>query len=281
MVGITSKIMMAEMRRQQKLSQDIVEGQTAISSGIGLTKPSQNVLAWVQLSEVGRAQAQQGAWQTNVSYGLTRAGNADANLSEIDNMLKRAQELITSARNGSLNQTGRAAIAEELGTIRTTVNELLNQNDFQGTPVFDDGESVLVPVSRGLNLAVVGTKEEVSSGIDVNGASLSFDDILAQSVAAIQSGSDADIQASLKAVQAAQSHLTVERAKQGVRADRLETVGDRLTGVDLDLGEQRKDLESTDLQDVISRLQANLLQLEAAQSAFARINQKTLFDLIG
>lgn len=281
MVGITSKIMMAEMRRQQKLSQDIVEGQTAISSGIGLTKPSQNVLAWVQLSEVGRAQAQQGAWQTNVSYGLTRAGNADANLSEIDNMLKRAQELITSARNGSLNQTGRAAIAEELGTIRTTVNELLNQKDFQGTPVFDDGESVLVPVSRGLNLAVVGTKEEVSSGIDVNGASLSFDDILAQSVAAIQSGSDADIQASLKAVQAAQSHLTVERAKQGVRADRLETVGDRLTGVDLDLGEQRKDLESTDLQDVISRLQANLLQLEAAQSAFARINQKTLFDLIG
>lgn len=281
MVGITSKIMMAEMRRQQKLSQDIVEGQTAISSGIGLTKPSQNVLAWVQLSEVGRAQAQQGAWQTNVSYGLTRAGNADANLSEIDNMLKRAQELITSARNGSLNEPGRMAIAEELGTIRTTVNELLNQKDFQGTPVFDDGESVLVPVSRGLNLAVVGTKEEVSSGIDVNGASLSFDDILAQSVAAIQSGSDADIQASLKAVQAAQSHLTVERAKQGVRADRLETVGDRLTGVDLDLGEQRKDLESTDLQDVISRLQANLLQLEAAQSAFARINQKTLFDLIG
>lgn len=281
MVGITSKIMMAEMRRQQKLSQDIVEGQTAISSGIGLTKPSQNVLAWVQLSEVGRAQAQQGAWQSNVSYGLTRAGNADANLSEIDNMLKRAQELITSARNGSLNEPGRMAIAEELGTIRTTVNELLNQKDFQGTPVFDDGESVLVPVSRGLNLAVVGTKEEVSSGIDVNGASLSFDDILAQSVAAIQSGSDADIQASLKAVQAAQSHLTVERAKQGVRADRLETVGDRLTGVDLDLGEQRKDLESTDLQDVISRLQANLLQLEAAQSAFARINQKTLFDLIG
>lgn len=281
MVGITSKIMMAEMRRQQKLSQDIVEGQTAISSGIGLTKPSQNVLAWVQLSEVGRAQAQQGAWQTNVSYGLTRAGNADANLSEIDNMLKRAQELITSARNGSLNEPGRMAIAEELGTIRTTVNELLNQKDFQGTPVFDDGESVLVPVSRGLNLAVVGTKEEVSSGIDVNGASLSFDDILAQSVAAIQSGADADIQASLKAVQAAQSHLTVERAKQGVRADRLETVGDRLTGVDLDLGEQRKDLESTDLQDVISRLQANLLQLEAAQSAFARINQKTLFDLIG
>ena len=179
MVGITSKIMIAEMRRQQQLSQSIVDGQTAISSGVSLTKPSQDVLAWVQLSEVGRAQAQQSAWQSNVSYGSARAGNAEANLSEMDNLLKRAQELVTSARNGSLNDTSRAALTEELSTIRTTVNELLNQKDYQGTPVFDDGQSVLVPVSRGLNLAVVGTKQEVSEGIDVNGTPMSIDDILA------------------------------------------------------------------------------------------------------
>jgi flagellar hook-associated protein 3 FlgL len=65
-----------------------------------------------------------------------------------------------------------------------------------------------------------------------------------------------------------------------VRADRLETVGDRLTDVDLDLSDRREDLQSTNLQEVISRVQAQLLQLEAAQSAFARINRQTLFDLI-
>ena len=281
MVGITNKIMIAEMRRQQKLSQSIVDGQTAISTGITLNKPSDDALAWVQVSDIGRAQAQQAAWQANVSYGTTRAATAESNLSEINNLLTRAQELVTSARNGSLNDTSRAAIVEELGTIRTTIDEMLNQKDYQGTPVFDEGQSTLVPVSRGLNLAVVGTRQEVSEGIDVNGAPMSINDVLSASMSAIQSGVDADIATSLDGVKAAQAHITVEQAKQGVRSDRLEVIGDRLTDVDIDLTERRADLESTDLQQVISRLQSQLLQLEAAQSAYARINQKTLFDIIG
>ena len=280
MVGITNKIMIAEMRRQQKLSQSIVDGQTAISTGITLNKPSDDALAWVQVSDIGRAQAQQAAWQANVSYGTTRAATAESNLSEINNLLTRAQELVTSARNGSLNDTSRAAIVEELGTIRTTIDEMLNQKDYQGTPVFDEGQSTLVPVSRGLNLAVVGTRQEVSEGIDVDGAAMSIDEILAASIAAIEGGVDADIAGALDEVKAAQSHITIEQAKQGVRSDRLEVIGTRLTDIDIDLTERRANLESTDLQEVISRVQSQLLQLEAAQSAYARINQQTLFDLI-
>lgn len=280
MVGITNKIMIAEMRRQQKLSQSIVDGQTAISTGITLNKPSDDALAWVQVSDIGRAQAQQAAWQANVSYGTTRAATAESNLSEINNLLTRAQELVTSARNGSLNDTSRAAIVEELGTIRTTIDEMLNQKDYQGTPVFDEGQSTLVPVSRGLNLAVVGTRQEVSEGIDVDGAAMSIDEILAASITAIEGGVDADIAGALSGVKAAQSHITIEQARQGVRSDRLEVIGTRLTDIDIDLTERRANLESTDLQEVISRVQSQLLQLEAAQSAYARINQQTLFDLI-
>lgn len=280
MVGITNKIMLAEIRRQQKLSQDLIDGQTAISTGITLNKPSDDALAWVQVSDIGRAQAQQAAWQTNISYGTARAGNAEANLSEIDNLLTRAQTLVTSARNGSLNDTSRAAIVEEMSTIRTTIDELLNQKDYQGVSVFDDGQSVLVPVSKGLNLPVVATRQNVSEGIDVNGAPMSIDAILAQSIAAVQGGNDAAIATSLESVRAAQSHITVEQARQGVRSDRLEVVGTRLTDIGLDLTERRADLESADLQDVIAKFKAQSLQLEAAQATFARINQQTLFDLI-
>ena len=49
----------------------------------------------------------------------------------------------------------------------------------------------------------------------------------------------------------------------------------------LDYTERRADLESTNLSQVIANVSAQLLQLEAAQSAFARINRQTLFDLIG
>lgn len=280
MVGITNKIMLAEIRRQQQLSQNIVDGQTAISTGISLNKPSDDALAWVQVSDIGRAQAQQSAWQTNISYGKTRAANAEANLSEVNNLLTRAQELVTSARNGSLNDTSRAAIVEEMSTIRTTINELLNQTDYQGVSVFDDEQSVLVPVSRGLNLAVVATRQDVSEGIDVNGTPMSIDAILGQSIDALQNGDDTAIAAGLDAIKLGQSHITVELARQGVRANRLDVVGDRLTDIDLDLTDRRASLESADLTEIISNVKAQLLQLEAAQSAFARINQQTLFDLI-
>lgn len=280
MVGITNKTLIAEIRRQQQLSQGIVEGQTAISTGITLTKPSDNSLAWVQVSEIGKAQAQQSAWQANVSYGATRAANAEANLEQITTLLVRAQELVTSARNGALNDSGRAAIVEEMKTIRATIGSLLTQTDYQGVPVFDDTQSVLVPVSRGLNLAVVGTRQEVSEGIDVNGTPMSLDAILAGSVTALESGTDADLVTALGSIRVGQAHIVVEQAKQGVRGDRLDVIGERLTTVDLDLTERRQGLESTDLAEVISSVKSKLLQLEAAQSAFARINQQTLFDLI-
>lgn len=280
MVGITQKTLIAEIRRQQQLSQSIVDGQTAISTGITLTKPSDNALAWVQVSDLGRAQAQQAAWQTNVSYGVTRAGNAEANLDEINNLLTRAQELITRARNGALNDTSRTAAAEEMKTIRTTVSSLLNQKDYQGVPVFDDTQSILVPVSRGLNLTVVGTRQSVSEGIDVNGTPLTLDDILGQAVTALESGTDTDLADALNAIKDGQDHIVVEQAKQGVRGDRLDVIGSRLTSIDIDLKERRQDLESTDLTEVISSVKSKLLQLEAAQSAFARINQQTLFDLL-
>ncbi|WP_176591954.1 flagellin [Sphingobium sp. EM0848] len=280
MVGITNKVLLAEIRRQQQLSQDIVNGQTAISTGKTLTKPSDNALAWVQVSDIGRAQAQQAAWQSNVSTGTTRATTAEANLDEMNNLLTRAQELMTSARNGAMNDTGKAAIVEEMKTIRSTISSLLNQKDYNGVPVFDDGQSVLVPVSRGLNLAVVGTKQDISEGIDVNGTPMSLDDILGQSITALQSGTDTDVAAGLDAIKAGQQHVVLEQTKQGVRGDRLDTIGTRLTNVDLDLTERRQNLESTDLSTVISTVSAKLTQLNAAQSAFARINQQTLFDLI-
>ena len=198
----------------------------------------------------------------------------------MNSLLTRAQELMTRARNGSLNATDKTAIVQEMTTIRSTIDSLLNQKDYSGVPAFDDGQSVLVPVSRGLNLAVVGTRQEVSEGIDVNGTPMTLDAILDQSITALQSGTDSDVAAGLDAIKAAQNHIVLEQTKQGVRSDRLDVIGTRLTNVDLDLKERRSGLESTDLQDVISSVSAKLLQLEAAQSAFARINQQNLFDLL-
>ena len=96
----------------------------------------------------------------------------------------------------------------------------------------------------------------------------------------IEAGNDDALAASVSAVQAGQEHIAIEETRQGVRLGRLEDIGTRLTDVDLDLNDRRTELESSDMTEVIASVKAKLIQLEAAQTAFARINQQTLFDLI-
>jgi flagellar hook-associated protein 3 FlgL len=55
---------------------------------------------------------------------------------------------------------------------------------------------------------------------------------------------------------------------------------DRLTDRQLQLAESRSVLEDTDLTEAIANVQAKLTTLQAAQGAFSRIAQQTLFDLI-
>src|SRR3546814_4437339 len=85
----------------------------------------------------------------------------------------RAQELLVQASSTSTGDTGRMAIASDLRGIRETLSVLLNETDYQGIPVFDDGTPTRIPVGRGIQLEAVGTRQSISEGIDVNGTPMS------------------------------------------------------------------------------------------------------------
>jgi len=281
MVAITQQTLIAEIKRQQALSRSIAADQEALSSGKKLSTASQDPQTWVQISEIGRAQAQQTAWSANVAYGKTRSAKAESNLDEISNLLARARELTISASNGAIGTQDKAAYVTELQSIKTNISELLNEKDYQGLPVYDDGTAVQVPISRGLSIDVVGTRQQISEGIDVGtGTPMTLDDIFDAAIAAAQGTSAADQTAAVGLFDSATSHIVLQQSLQGVRADRLDAAGERLTDVDLTLAERRSGLEDTDLTEVITSMQGKLLTLEAAQAALARINRQSLFDLI-
>lgn len=280
MVSISLQSMADEIRRQQKLSQSIAQDQRAVSTGTRLTQPSQDPQAWVQISEIGRGQAQQQAWLDNVGFGTTRAKKAQANLDEINLQFSRARELLVQASTGSLDAAGKAAIVTSLQSLRGVVGDLLDEKDYQGVPVFDDTVSTKVPVSRGLTLDVVAIRQSVAEGVDVNGTPMTLDAILAQAVAAVQSGTDTDRQNALTAVEKGLDHVILNQSVQGIRTDRLETVSNRLRDLGVSLSERRSKLEDTDLTSTLAGLQSKLLTLEAAQAAFTRINRQSLWDLL-
>lgn len=280
MVAITAQTLADEIRRQKALSQSISADQAAVSSGKRITKASQDPLAWVQVSDLARQQSQQAAWASNVNYAQSRDAKASSNLTELNNVFKRAQELMVKATTATTSASDLNAIAAELRNIRTVATELLSEKDFQGTPVFDNGVSTAVPVSRGINLQVVGTFAQVSSGITVGNTTKSLDDILGDALASVTTGTAADRTAALSGVNNGLDHIINQQAEQGIRGDRLETAKDRLIDVDLTLIDRRSALEDTDVASTLANVQSKLTTLQAAQAVFAKINQQSLFDLI-
>lgn len=280
MVAITAQTMADEIRRQQKLANSITDLQAAISSGKQLTKSSQDPQAWVQISEIGRAQAQQSAWATNIAYAQSRAQKAETNLSDISSLLTRAQELMVTAKTGTLDDANRAAIATELEGIRTSIADLLSEKDYMGVSIFDEGAPTMIPVGKNYSIDAVPTRESLSQNIDVGGTPMSLDAILQQAITAVTTRDTAGLESSMTAVGAAGDHITLALTMQGVRSDRLEKASIRIDNVSMNLADRRSTLEETDLSTAIMTIQAKMLSLQAAQITYAQINQQTLFDLI-
>jgi flagellar hook-associated protein 3 FlgL len=158
-----------------------------------------------------------------------------------------------------------------------SVHDLLNQTDYQGTPVFDDQYTVDIPVGAGLAVDAVATRQSIS---DNAVGSLSLEDVLQAALDAVNGGTAADMKTSLTNSRAALDHVIVAQSIQGVRQQRIDDVSERIIDKKLSLTERRSGLEDTDVGEVITKLQSRLTTLEAAQAAFARIGKQSLFDLL-
>lgn len=277
MVFITTQSLNAEIARQQRMAKEIANEQGKISTGHKINVASDNPQDWVQISLVGRQQSITTAWKDNLTFAESRAAKASTNLNDINGLMTQVTDLLVTSTSTAQGSPGREAVAQQLEGIRQTINDLLNQTDYQGQPVFDVTNPVNVPVGAGLSVESVPTRESIAN--DVVG-SRSLDQVLADAIAAVRTGTDEERGTALNDARTALDHVIVQQSVQGVRAQRLEDIGDRLTDSALTLTERRSTLEDTELTETITKLQQKLLTLEAAQSAFARISRQSLFDLI-
>ena len=277
---INSQSVTTEIMRQQSVSRDIAKLQTQISSGAKFDAPSDNPQDWIQISAIGRQQSLATAWKSNLDFATSRAAQASSSLDDVNNLMTRVTELLVKSTSTSADSPGAEAVAQELQGIKDQVSSILNQKDYQGTPTFDDTSSVNIPVGQGLSVQAVGTRQSIENGVPTSGGPKTIYDVLDAAIAAVKSGDKAAQSVSLTDTRTALDHVITAQSQQGVRAQRLDDETQRLTNTNLNLTERRSNLEDTDLSTVVSQLQAKLLTLQAAQTAFAKINQQSLFSLI-
>jgi flagellar hook-associated protein 3 FlgL len=276
MINGTSFRMTMEINRQTRLSQEIARSQAEITAGKRILAPSDDPIGAARVTELNRTQATEAVWLRNADAAMALADRADSTLGSVNNALDRAKELMLSAANGTMSADNRATIALELQGIAEEIASLRGTVDARGEPLFRTNGALEIPVQEGVRISPVPDRNSIFG---------SSSDIVSVITAAAAAVVEPDptlrgpaMQASMTAIDTANTRVVNSRGEVGVQASRLDKIRDQLSDSAIQLEEQKGQIEDVDLAGAVNRISAKQVSLAAAQAIFARLSRQTLFD---
>lgn len=275
MINATGNRMTREIARQSKLASQVEKLQIQISTGKKLQRMSDDPVASRRIATIGKTQSSMDSWATNINAGKALVSQADGVLKSAGDLLSRANELTLSASSDTMSAADRATIAAELNAIADQLDSLAATRDSNGEPLFAAGNARVVRFDADISFAPVPSAAAV---FVVGGNSLSTS--VRDAATAVSAGDRTAMGASLTTLSSAIMHNADQHAGLGLSGSRLDRVADSLASRGITLADERSSVEDTDLSAAIAQLNAADLTLSAAQSAFAKINRRTLFDLL-
>lgn len=285
MISGTRARLTAEIARQTRLAQEIARGQADISSNTRLQAPSDDPAAAARVADIRRTQADQKIWSANLEAASGVAAQVDTTLKGVGTAIDRARELMLSASTDTLSASDRAAIAIELRGIADDIQGYAAETDSRGYPLFPTTDALLIPISSSVRVAATASRGAIFGNVPTGAGPADLEQIIRAAADATEIADKtqrtAASAAALTDIEAASDHMSAVRGEQGVRAARIDSVRERLASSGLLLDEERGGLEGTNIEETVARISALKLSLDAAQAVFARVNQRTLFDLLG
>ncbi len=254
------------------------------------------------LRRLNTAISQQESYQRNLGSLTERLENQDTALQNVSSMVTRLRELSIQYANGSLSPDQRRIAAVEVRGLRDQVLSLANSRDSNGLGLFNGGRvatdafesSGLYQGDQTSNAVPVGDSRAVSNrrnGSDVfisviraaGGAeeAVGFFKVIDDLAAALETNRVQDVQRAIGEL--SQLHQGISLAQADVGSD-LNVVESQSVVVDeqlLRLKGLQSDLQDVDYTEAVTRMQKEMMSLQAAQSSFAQLSKLTLFNYIG
>lgn len=275
MINAVGNKMTREIARQGKLAEALERTQIQISTGKRLQRMSDDPVAARRIQTIGTTQASMASWAANIKSAEAQTAQADGVLQSVSGLLTRARELTLSASTDTLAPADRATIAAELNAIADEIDGLAATRNSNGEPLFASGNARVIRFDSDVSFAAVPSAADVFV-IGGNSLSTSLRDV----ATAVGAGNKPAMTAGLDTLTAAIDHVANQNAVIGLAAGRLERIGEGLAARGIEIADERKSVEDTDLESAIALLNAQDLTLSAAQAAFAKINRQTMFDLL-
>ena len=266
-----------------------------ISTGLAITKPSDNPSGAVQVMSYNADITRLGQYQTNANDGLAWLGSADNVLASVNSQLQRVQTLVQQGANATTDAPGRLAIANEIDSIKQTLLADANTS-YLGRPIFGgttggttayDANGNYVGDSGAVNRTVApGTSVQVNVlGTDAfgTGATNVFS-VLTQLSSDLRSSNPATVAGvgttDLTAVQQSMTLVQNAQATIGSRYNELQSLQTEALARQTTLTTARSSVADLDLAKAETELSTQQLTYQAALQATARVLSLSLSEFL-
>lgn len=285
--------------RFNQLTADIQATQSKVATGKNVVRASDDPVAAANIAFTKDQKVMLDRFETNIDRARTRLNLAENVLSEAANVVTRIYELTIQARNDTLSSVDRQAIGIEVSQLRDTLAAFANSRDAAGDYLFSGYKSNQQPFidsdagtmefhgDRGVHTVQISETLRANTGLD--GADLfmrvSTDagtrplfDIVDQLATDLAGG--VINESSIAEMEKVVDHIAIQQTNVGAQQSKLDRQENVLARRVLLMEETLSGLEDADLAKLVTELQSQIVSRDAAQQAFVKIGQQSLFDYI-
>ena len=304
---ISTHLMFEKATKQMTTSQNnLAKSQAQLAQGKQIINPSD---APDQASTVQRLKSiltRQDSYQTALNTVQNRLQGEDSTLSSVSDLLIRAKEIAVQANNDTLSPDNRKALGVELQVLRDQMLSLANAKDTSGNYLFAGskvtqppfvsvaggspqyagdqtrmsvmvGENRTMPINRTGTDAFVPVNRTLSDGTV---QSVGFFNAMDDLIKGVNTSDRPKMQGSLGELDSLLGGLSMARAKIGSGLKGIDQQTSVIEDTVLNLKTTLSSIEDLDYASAITKMNQQMLSLEAAQSSFAKISQLNLFNYI-
>ncbi|MCB5273778.1 Flagellar hook-associated protein 3 [Arthrobacter sp. SO5] len=292
---VTNLTMSANAQRtlltQQSRLAELQEKATTLTK---ISRPSDDPAATAKALETRSLLAANAQYGRNIDDGNTWLTAADSALEQATNVMHKIKDLTVLAGNGSLPQSGKNAIADELNSLNEELVSIANskhlgRNIFAGNsdepkafsgpmpPDFKGGIG-LSPVDRRISATQTVRVDAPGEVIFGSGATSVFGAV--KSIADALNVGTAPTSPQLGNLEFRFNSIVNGRADIGTRQAQLERAGTVNTDLEANLDAQKMGIEKLDLGSVIMDLKLQETNYQVALAATAKVLQPTLMDFL-
>jgi flagellar hook-associated protein 3 FlgL len=278
--------------------------QAQMATGKQLARPSDSPDQAIAIDRLRSALQRQESIGENLQTVQRRFQAEETALSSATDVFTRIKELSIQAANDTMGHSGRAVIAVELQTLREQLITVANSRDDQGQFLFSGARSDTAAYSTAAGANAYGgdqTPTQMTSGeenlqtfnragTDVfnrvvretkdGPVGVGFFQAVDDLITAVKSGTQADMQRSIAEMDHMHQGMALATADVGARMNKVDTQMALIDETVLRLKTTLSDVEDLDYTEAVTRMNKQMLSLEAAMSSFSKVSQLNLFDYI-